>query len=56
MPAYKLMYFNFPGRGELIRLIFSAAQVEFEDHRVAREDWPTVKKGKLFKKIKYKYE
>lgn len=44
MPAYKLMYFNFPGRGELIRLIFSAAKVEFEDHRVAREDWPAVKK------------
>merc|ERR1712142_707639 len=48
MPSYKLMYFNFPGRAELIRLIFSAAKVEFDDHRVAREDWPKVKQEMPF--------
>jgi len=48
MPDYKLMYFNLPGRGELIRLIFSAAKVEFDDHRVAREDWPKVKQEMPF--------
>ena len=40
---YKLTYFDGPGRGELIRLVFSAAKVEFEDDRFAFDAWPTIK-------------
>jgi len=40
---YKLSYFGMRGRGEVIRMIFSAAGVEFEDERIAREKWPDVK-------------
>lgn len=34
MPRYKLVYFDFKNRGELIRLIFATAGVEFEDYRI----------------------
>uniref|UniRef100_A0A2C9KUV3 GST C-terminal domain-containing protein n=1 Tax=Biomphalaria glabrata TaxID=6526 RepID=A0A2C9KUV3_BIOGL len=40
---YKLYYFNFRGRGELIRLLLHTAQVEFIDHRVQPSDWPELK-------------
>ncbi|KAK0064228.1 glutathione S-transferase 3-like isoform X1 [Biomphalaria pfeifferi] len=42
-PKYKLYYFNFRGRGELIRLLLHTAQVEFIDHRVQPSDWPELK-------------
>ncbi|GFR73991.1 glutathione s-transferase [Elysia marginata] len=43
MPAYKLNYFDVRGRGEVIRLTFVCAGVEFEDNRVSFEDWPALK-------------
>ena len=46
-PKYKLSYFNLYGRGELTRLIFAAAKVEFEDHRFSFEEWPEIKSSKL---------
>lgn len=44
MPNYKLHYFNLRARGELIRLIFAAAGVEYEDYRIPFKDWPNVNK------------
>jgi len=43
MPTYKLRYFGIRGRGEEIRLIFAAAGVAFEDERIPKEEWATVK-------------
>ena len=46
MTKYKLTYFDLEARGELIRLIFAAAKVKYEDHRVSYHDeWPKVKSG-----------
>lgn len=41
----KLHYFNARGRAELIRLVLTAAEVEFEDIRFTREEWPEAKKS-----------
>ena len=43
MPKYKLTYFDLEARGELIRLIFAAAKVEYEDHRISLDEWPKFK-------------
>ncbi|KAL8587080.1 hypothetical protein ACOMHN_026048 [Nucella lapillus] len=40
---YRLTYFGFKGRAELIRLIFHAARVPFEDRRIALADWSAFK-------------
>uniref|UniRef100_A0A914C6E8 glutathione transferase n=1 Tax=Acrobeloides nanus TaxID=290746 RepID=A0A914C6E8_9BILA len=45
MSSYKLTYFPFRGRGELIRLILHYAKVPFEDNRITLEDWPSLKKS-----------
>ena len=39
MSKYKLFYFPFPGRGELIRFVFAQAGVEYEDYRIPYEKW-----------------
>ena len=47
MPAkYKLIYFNVTGRAEMIRTMFAAAGVEYEDERIKMADWPKLKAGK----------
>jgi prostaglandin-H2 D-isomerase / glutathione transferase len=44
MTKLKLTYFDAPtSRGEECRLALVLAGVEFEDNRIAREAWPTVK-------------
>lgn len=43
MSTYKLTYFNLRGRAEVSRLIFVAAGQEFEDVRIERDQWPTIK-------------
>ena len=43
MPTYKLTYFNFKGRGELMRLIFAVAGKQFTDERIEMQDWPGIK-------------
>ena len=43
MAQYKLSYFNGRGRAEVIRLILAQAGVEYEDKRIAFEDWGQLK-------------
>ena len=44
MSTYKLTYFNTKGLGEVTRLIFAQAGVQYEDKRVTREaEWPELK-------------
>lgn len=47
MTGYKLTYWNARGRGEPIRMIFAAANVKYEDNRISKELWPTIKQCKL---------
>ncbi|XP_002730920.1 hematopoietic prostaglandin D synthase-like [Saccoglossus kowalevskii] len=51
MPTYKLHYFNLQGRGEIIRLVFAAAGVEYEEIQYEFKDWPTVKGNFPFGKL-----
>ncbi len=44
MPKYTLHYFNLRGRGQLSRLIFHYAGVEFTDHTFDFEQWFQVEK------------
>ena len=46
MAKYRLVYFDGRGRAEIIRIIFSAAYVQFEDGRIDVKDWPDLKPGK----------
>jgi glutathione S-transferase len=43
MSTYKLYYFNFRGRGELIRLMLAQAGVQYEDFRFELDKWPAIK-------------
>ncbi|CAH2301323.1 hematopoietic prostaglandin D synthase [Pelobates cultripes] len=43
MPTYKLTYFNFKGRAELIRYIFAYKNTEYEDVRIEFSEWPALK-------------
>ncbi|XP_061186611.1 probable glutathione S-transferase 9 [Saccostrea echinata] len=43
MANYKFVYFALRGRGELIRMVFRLAKVEFQDERVNIEDWKEIK-------------
>lgn len=43
MPKYTLTYFNGRGRGEVARLLFAAAGVEYKDVRVEMAEWPALK-------------
>lgn len=45
-PAYKLTYFDGRGVAEAARFLFKYGEVEFEDVRVKRDDWPQLKESK----------
>ena len=47
MTSYKLTYFNGRGGGEICRLTFSAAGLDFEDERLSGDDWKKRKPGKF---------
>ncbi|XP_005095055.2 S-crystallin SL11 [Aplysia californica] len=38
-----LQYFDLRARGEILRLVFSAAKIPFEDSRIQFADWPKLK-------------
>ena len=42
-PAYKVIYFDARGGGEPMRFIFAQAGVQYEDKRLAGEEWQTFK-------------
>lgn len=44
-PKIVLTYLNLPGRGEIIRLVLSAGNLDFEDKRVTREEWKDLKQS-----------
>jgi len=46
--VYKLTYFNGRGRAETMRQLFALAGVDYEDHRVERDQWPALKPGTPF--------
>ena len=50
MPVYKLVYFDSRARGEVARLLFTLANVEFTDKRIeyGSEEWQALKPGKCF--------
>ncbi|XP_076809007.1 glutathione S-transferase 1-like [Clavelina lepadiformis] len=48
MPTYKFCYFNARGFGEMSRLLFAQAGVEYEDERYSGEEWPKHKPTMLF--------
>jgi len=48
---YKLIYFNGRGRGEVSRLIFAHAGVNYTDQRIERADWPAFKPKTPFGQI-----
>ncbi|XP_046575234.1 probable glutathione S-transferase 7 [Haliotis rubra] len=51
MPQYKLIYFDFRGRGELSRLLFVLAGQEYEDVRIKMKDWPAQKGKYVFGRL-----
>merc|ERR1711971_1311222 len=48
MPMVKLTYFDLEGRGELIRLLLHAGNIDFEDFRFGFADWPKHKPSTPF--------
>jgi hypothetical protein len=42
-PAYKLTYFNVTALGEPIRFLLSYGGIEFEDHRIDKDEWAQLK-------------
>lgn len=47
-PAYKLTYFPARGVSESVRFLFRYGDIEFEDVRINREDWPELKPSLYF--------
>lgn len=43
---YKLNYFDFGGRGEVLRFIFAAANIDFVDERITLKEWSEKKISK----------
>ncbi|XP_067685412.1 uncharacterized protein [Haliotis asinina] len=51
MPQYKLIYFDFRGRGELSRFLFALAGQEYEDVRIKYDDFPGIKDKYVFGRL-----
>ncbi|XP_068127028.1 hematopoietic prostaglandin D synthase [Hyperolius riggenbachi] len=51
MPSYKLTYFDFKGRGEIMRYIFAYTNTPYEDIRIQFSEWPAHKASFPFGKL-----
>jgi glutathione S-transferase len=51
-PAYKLTYFDVRGLGEASRLLFKYGDIDFEDVRIKREEWPQLKESRYTESAK----
>jgi len=51
IPKYRLIYFDVEGRGEISRLLFAEAGVNFEDTRVGGEEWMKMKPDMPFEQL-----
>lgn len=51
--SFKLVYFNFRGRAEITRMLFSLAKQPFVDHRIELTEWPALKSQTHFQKLPY---
>lgn len=50
-PKYKLTYFNSKGIIEPLRYIFAYKNVDYEDCRISKDDWPSIKSEQPFGKL-----
>lgn len=50
-PTYKLYYFNVKALAESIRILFAYGGIDYEDIRIAKEDWPALKPSMIFQTI-----
>ncbi|KAL9648097.1 hypothetical protein ABK040_007463 [Willaertia magna] len=48
---YQVLYFNFPGRGEIAKLIAHVGQVPYTTKYFTREEWPEYKPKTTFGKL-----
>ena len=44
-PRFRLIYYHFRGRAELIRLIFEHLEIPYIDQRISFEEWAERKPG-----------
>ncbi|KAM9330505.1 hematopoietic prostaglandin D synthase-like [Gastrophryne carolinensis] len=51
MPTYKLIYFNYRARGEIIRYLFAYTNTAYEDFRFEDCEWPALKESYVFGKV-----
>ena len=52
VPKYKLTYFDINGgRGEVLRIAFHAAKIEFEDHRISFQQFGSLRDEIRFKAV-----
>ena len=52
MPNYTLYYFNGRGRAEILRMMFAAANVKYNDKRFEFNEWDKYRNGKYFNTFK----
>ena len=54
MSRYRLVYFDSPGRGEITRMLFTlVGSADFEDKRVSRDQWESLKPTSPLKELPY---
>ncbi|XP_046744901.1 glutathione S-transferase-like [Diprion similis] len=51
MSSYKLTYFAIAGLAEPIRFLLSYGGIDYEDNRVAHENWPAIKPKTPFEQV-----
>ena len=49
-PKYTLNYFHAPGP---VRMMFNAAGMEYNDNKIAVEEWPKIKNDGMFNSITF---